>query len=67
MPKSEAVIKDISKEVEIGEGSKSVMVTQTDSDDICLLSQKDKSTSNVRIYSKSKTGNKYIPIKKQGN
>ena len=67
MPKSEAVIKDISKEVEMGEGSKSVMVTQTDNDDICPLSQKDKSTSNGRIYSKSKTGNKYIPIKKQGN
>ena len=63
MARTDTVIKDISKEVEIGEGSKSVIVPKTDSDDIFSGHQKDKSNSNVRTYSKSKTGNKYLPIK----
>ena len=66
MGKSDSVIKDISKEVEIGEGSNTVIVPETDNDDICSVNEKKNLKPNVRNYSKSKTGNKYLPIRNKG-
>lgn len=67
MPKIEKVITNINEEIEIGEGSTSILVAETDSGQILSAATKEKSPLNVRSYSKSKTGNKFIPIKNQGN
>ena len=67
MPKMEKVITNISEEIEIAERSRSIIVAETDSDEILSAATKEKSLLNVRSYSKSKTGNKFIPIKNQGN
>ena len=56
IPKMEKVITNINKEIEIGEGSTSIIVAETDSDQILSASTKEKSLLNVRSYSKSKTG-----------
>ena len=66
MGKSDPVIKDISKQVEIGEGSNTVIVPETDNDDICSVNEKENLKPNVRNYSKSKTENKYLPIRNKG-
>ena len=63
----EKFITNINGEIDIGEGSRSIIVAKTDSDEILSTTTKEKSPLNVRSYSKSKTGNTFIPIKNQGN
>ena len=54
MPKMEKVITNINEEIEIGEGSTSIIVAETDSGQILCTATKEKSPLNVRSYSKSK-------------
>ena len=66
MGKSDSIVKDISKEVEIGEGSNTVIVPGTDNGDMCSVNEKENLKPDVGNYSKSKMENKYLLIRNKG-
>ena len=61
------VISNINEEIEIGEGSTTVRIPETNNEEVVSLNTKEKSVSSVTTYARSKAGNKNFTIRKTGN